>query len=92
MKQFFFREPSEIIWRLKKINELQIKKKMITNSSEGSIGHLIVSIRASLQDKIDFYLINDKKKSKLSWNYWNFLNKVFHPFDAWTKKNYTAFE
>lgn len=39
---------------------------MITNSSEGSIGHLIVSIRASLQDKIDFYLINDKKKSKLS--------------------------
>ena len=39
---------------------------MITNSSEGSIGHLIVSIRASLQDKIDFYRINDKKKSKLS--------------------------
>ena len=65
---------------------------MITNSSEGSIGHLIVSIRASLQDKIDFYRINDKKKSKLSWNYWNFLNKLFHPFDAWTKKNYTAFE
>ena len=30
MKQFFFREPSEIIWRLKKIKELQIKKKMIT--------------------------------------------------------------
>ena len=26
MKQFFFREPSEIIWRLKKIKELQIKK------------------------------------------------------------------
>lgn len=90
MKQFFFREPSEIIWKLKKIKELQIKKKWLP--SEGSIGHLIVSIRASLRDKIDFYRINDKKKSKLSWNYWNFLNKVFHPFDAWTKKNYTAFE
>lgn len=26
IKQFFLREPSEIIWRLKKIEELQIKK------------------------------------------------------------------
>ena len=35
MKQFFFRETSEIIWRLKKIKELQIKKKWLPIQAKG---------------------------------------------------------
>lgn len=55
IKQFFLRERSEIIWRLKKIEELQIKEKWWAIKAKGRSAHLIVSIRASLQDKIDFY-------------------------------------
>ena len=79
IKQFFLREPSEIIWRLKRIEELKIKKNWWAILAKGRSAHKIVSIRASLWDKIDFYRIIDKKKNKSSWNYWNLKKKVFHP-------------